>query len=430
MDASGGEYGAASSRRAFLALAATTATTIAGCETRSPAEQPGTPPAPPADAAYATTASQPSGNNALDGAGDLAAATPVDIAPPGTPAWLLAFGGRASHWTVVTTDGHARTYRVADGGSDLVTDHGRVATPPLAYRADGAVGLVTPPADSAALSSPVVLADGLLYVAANGDIVRRRADGTVRLGVDAPPDARIVELDERRYVLYGDRTDRYRHGALGDSIEGSSLALVDVERDHVSRTRLPAPLVFEGLAPLVADLDADGRPEIVTTVADAADGARIRAYTADGTAIATGASYGPGWRHQLCVAPFPPDGHPELAVVRKPHVDRTLEFYRLTPDGLTVTATRPGFSSHTYGSRVVAGGLAVDGDDDGRPALLVPTAERTTLAAIRRTAAGTARAFSLSLGGTLATNLTGVTLADGGVAVGAGTADRVRVWQA
>jgi hypothetical protein len=152
-------------------------------------------------------------------------------------------------------------------------------------------------------------------------------------------------------------------------------------------------------------------------------------YATDGTELATGPVYGPGWRHQLCVAPFGPDGGTELAVVRKPHVDRMLECYRLDGGELTVTAAHEGYASHTYGSRNVDGGLAADLDGDGRPELLVSTTDRRALAAVRRTSGGVERVWTLPLGGDLVTNVAGVARDGGRLAVGAGTAEGVRIWQ-
>lgn len=146
----------------------------------------------------------------------------------------------------------------------------------------------------------------MLYVAPDGDVVLWGTDETTRLDVAALPDGGIVRVDADRYALYGGRTDRYEHGA------------------------------------------------------------RIRVYGTDGTALATGPVYGPRWRHQLCVAPFRTDGTGEFAVVRKPHVDRTVEFYWLDGDVLSVTATRSGYASHRYGSRNLGGGLAVGaGTEEG-----------------------------------------------------------------
>lgn len=419
------------SRRSLLATTTGALTLAAGCGERTPQSTPtGDPTSLSSDATYAYTHQQPSGNRVLHGRGDVGGATPVEISVEGTPSWLLAFArGPDTYWTVVTEDGTATTHRVGSGEPERMSDHGTVARPPLGYFAGEIPEVVTPPRDAAARTHPVFSADGFVYVAADGDVVVRRGETETRAAVAAPSDARPVALGDGRYVLYGDRTDQYRHGALGDTVEGSSLVVVDVpaERIDVSVT-LDPPAVFEGLFPLVADLDGDGDAEVVTTVATPEDGARIRVYTPDGDELATGPVYGPGWRHQLCVAPFAPDGTTELAVVRKPHVDRTLEYYRLTDDGLVIRTTREGYATHTYGSRNLDQALGADFDDDGRPELLVPTTDRTDLAVVRRTADGTESAGSLSLDAPLTTNVVGVA-ADDRIAVGAGTADGIRIWK-
>ncbi|WP_210408966.1 hypothetical protein [Halorhabdus rudnickae] len=265
-------------------------------------------------------------------------------------------------------------------------------------------------------------------MAANGDFVVD-GDNRSRLSIDAPPDVRPVSLGDGTYVVYGDVTDRYRHGALGDTLEPSSLVVVDpIGPEVVTRTVLDAPLVFEGVQPLVADLDSDGDPEIVTTIADAENGARIAIYSPTGERIATGPVYGPGWRHQLAVAPFAPDSSTELAAILKPHVTHTLEYYRLEDGDLSVSATVDGVSSHTYGSRNLDGAVAADLDDDGAVELFVPTTDRRRLVAVTRRSSEAQIQWEWELGGQLTSNLTGVGLDDGGVAVGAATANDVFVW--
>lgn len=430
------------SRRAVLTAGFGVVTGLAGCtesadspESTGPA---GTPALPVDDGTAGYTHLRPSGNRTVSGAGAIDDARPVDIAVDGQPSWLLAFGGEGSYWTVVTEDGTATTYRVREGASDIVTDHGTVSTPPLGFRSDDGTELLGPsdsdgltvPDDCADHTHPVVVDGGLLYVATDGDVVIWRGEAVTRLDLSAPVDARPVRVGQEQYAVYGGATDRYQHGALGDTVEPSTLAVVDTASEAVETTiTLDSPTVFEGLWPQAADLTGDGTRELLTTVADSSSGARIRVYDTDGAELATGPIYGSGWRHQLCVAPFGPGGDPALAVVRKPHVDFTVEFYRLDDEGLNVTAARQGYSTHTYGSRNIDGALAGDLDGDGRPELLVPVTARERLDAVRRTPEGTTLAWSLSLGGTLTTNVTGIALDDGSIAVGAGTVDGIRVWQ-
>jgi len=435
------------SRRAILTAASTIA--LSGCHApgatgttrEESSETAGTPPTttPPAAGEYWDTRPSPTGNRTLDGAGAVRDADPVTFTVDGSPQWLVAHPATdGSRWTVVSDEGRAAQWRVTDDAviSEATFDPLPAGMPPIVATGDGDPRLVRPPSGAARLAGPVVAPGSddrsprLLVVAGSGDLLAR-GESAHRLAIDGLPDARIAALGDDRVALYGTTTDRYTHGALGDSIEGTSLLIVDAtEPAIVSQTQVGPPAVFEGLGPLAADLDGDGQPEIVTTVADSAEGARIAVFDADANRVATGPVYGPGWRHQLTVAPFGPDGRPELAVVLKPHVDKTLEFYRLDGDNLSVAVTIDGFSTHTYGSRITDGAIAGDLDGDGRVEALVPTSERTAFEAVRRTAEGARRVWRLSLpfDDAIRSNVTGVTLEDG-VAVGAAGSETVAVWQ-
>ena len=260
-------------RRALLVAAAAAGIPAAtGCVGRP---QPATSPQPidpPRDATYAYTHQRPGGNRVVSGGGAVVDATPVEFAVAGTPAWLLASGReRATDWTVVTDRGAATTHRIeaGSGTAERVADHGTVPLPPLGYRAGGTPRVVVPPPDAAAHTHPVVAGDAVAYVAADGDVVIRQNETTTRADVAAPPDARPVALGDGRYVVYGGWTDRYRHGALGDTVEGSSLVVVDPPAGRITvAATLDPPAVFEGLYPLVADLDGS-RPEVATAVTTA-----------------------------------------------------------------------------------------------------------------------------------------------------------------
>lgn len=423
-------------------LASVPAVGLAGCLGDGGSDENFTPPpspTPPAGRdAYWYTHPQPTGNRHLAGAGNVRDADPVTLDVSGTPKWLVAYpGDGGSRWAVVTEDGQATRWRVADGGA---TREGQFSplprgTPPVVATEGSRSYRVELPPGMADTGSPTVDPgeDGadprLLYVSKNGDLVVV-GEETTRLPVDAPADARLAAVGDGRYALFGDATDRYEHGALGDTVEGSSLVVVDpVVPEVQARSTLEPPAVFEGLQPLVADLDGDGDPEIVTTLADSENGARIAVHDADGDVVATGPIHEPGWRHQLVVAPLGPGGAPELAVVRKPHVDKLLEFYRLDGRSLDVVATAEGFSSHTYRSRITDGAVAADLDDDGATEVIVPRADRTELGAVRRHEGGTAVPWTLSPPGTVRSNVTGIAPSDGGLAVGVGTDEGVWIWQ-
>ena len=428
-------------RRTVLTAGAGGLLWLAGCSDREPnsttavgspsAPAPATiPPGP-----YWYTHPRSTGNRILSGAADLRATDPVRIAVDGRPMWLVAHTARqGSYWTVVTTAGTATRWRVHNGAASAPTrlsDQAPTHPPVVAADDAGPVLLDRPSAMSQTAGQMVASEGGLsrrLFVAANGDLVVD-GDNRSRLPIDAPPDVRPASLGDGRYVIYGDVTDRYGHGALGDRLEPSSLLVVDPTAPAVvARTRLDASCVFEGLQPLIADLDGDGDPEVVTTIADTANGARLAIYSPAVERIATGPVHGLGWRHQLVVAPFGPDGTVELAVVLQPHITRRLEYYRLGAGELTVQTTLEAVSSHTYGSRILGGAVAADLDGDGTVELLVPTANRRRLVGVSRTTGGAHPQWSWPLGDQLTSNLTGVGLAGGGVAVGAATASGVLVW--
>lgn len=369
--------------------------------------------------------------------------TPVDIPLGGTPRWVVAAPdgvGEGVFWAVTMSDGSVQTYRVA-GGSATVVNLGAniypVETPPvLVVGADGPA-LLTPDGPAATATHPIFFngQNGLAYVDPDGALVVRQGETEIRLVVDALPDARILVDEHDRLLLLSGPTTRYGHGVLGDTIEASSITLVETAPDpRVAQViEIPPPRVVEGIAPLWVDWDEDGTREIIVTLSDADNGAQIVVYDENGDKVAAGPAIGQGyrWRHQLSVAPFGPEGQLELVDVLTPHIGGVVEFYRWNGDALEIVARLPGYTSHVMGTRNLDMAVAADVDGDGRTELIVPDQQRHGLHALAHTADGVAVLWSAPADGKIITNVAAATHADGGLAVGVGKQEGVlRVWQA
>lgn len=394
-------------------------------------------PRPPS--AYGYTHLQPDGNRRASGRGDLPDADPIDVELQIPPEWLVALPeAPGSVWAAVGTDGRAQGFRLEGRDVEQIqVDPGRLPSgmPPLLAGTAGTPTFVTAPETASSTTHPIpVDGDRILSVTDGGDLVLWDDDEIDRLRIDALPDARLVRDESGRVALLTSPTERYDHGVLGDSIEADRVSVVDPgggSIEVVSHANVSDDAVIEGIAPIWADLTGDGTRDLVVTLSDADEGARVAAFGTDGERIASGPAIGRGhrWRHQLAVAPFVADGPQEIAVVRTPHIGGTVEFYRLDGESLDIVGTVSGYSTHVIGSRNLDGGLVGDLDDDGRLELLVPTQQRTELAGLRRTTTGAEEAWRLPLGGTVHTNLVGVRTADDTLIVGVGREDgTVRVW--
>ncbi len=214
----------------------------------------------------------------------------------------------------------------------------------------------------------------------------RRARGAQRmlclwlalLGLVAPAAPAFSEhIASARYAA---PTDRYAHGVLGDAIEWGALVL----KLDTGRTRtftLPQDHVFEDLAPRLADLDGDGQPEVIVVEADVSRGAALAIYGAAGK-IAETPHIGTSnrWLAPIGAADFDGDGYTEIAYVDRPHLAKTVRLWRFRDGTLQPVANLPGFSNHRIGEDFISGGVR---DCNGRPEMIVATANWSRLAAIR-----------------------------------------------
>ncbi|MEQ9330069.1 VCBS repeat-containing protein [Thalassobaculum sp.] len=233
------------------------------------------------------------------------------------------------------------------------------------------------------------------------------------------PDGGIAEAAGQGVVRawYERPTGRYGHGVLGDAIEGGSLVAVDPEgrrHEHV----LPVSRVFEDITPRLADLDGDGRNEVVTIRSDLASGAAVAVYgIRDGALVEIAATAPIGsanrWLSIAAIADFLGDGTRTVAVVRTPHLAGLLELLALR-DGRLVRVAGPvaGFSSHAIGSRVLS--LAAAIERAGAADLAVPDLARRRVVLVRF-AGGLRAVASRDLPGRVADRIR--PLATGGLAV-------------
>ena len=366
-------------------------------------------------------------------------ATQIDIPLDGKPVWTAGIPFEDGFaWAVALEDGSLQAFQVNSSGyahiniTPLQLPSG---APLTIYSQNGQLlALTAPGADASPLTSQILFNTSIpeiAYIATNGDLVIQKENIETRLPVAALPDSRILSDGNGRLLLLSNPTDRYTHDVLGDEIEAGALTLVEIKPEpRVLRTiSIPKSDVIEGIYPIWADLNNDGELEIIATLSNAQDGARIVAFREDGSLLAEGPAIGTGyrWRHQLMVAPFGESGENLLAVVRTPHIGGVVEFYQLNGNKLEIVAEIPGISTHSLGSRNLFTALAGDFDNDGQVELLAPDQSHTHLAIVGVDGASIPQ---LDLDAELVTNLASIIIPDSGtssLAVGLSN-NTLRIW--
>lgn len=236
---------------------------------------------------------------------------------------------------------------------------------------------VVNPSDASKQSAPVWTTHGLIYVNDKGNAVVR---GKV-LDIDAAKDNEIAVASNIAVVLIQPTTS-YAHGVLGDNVESNGFAVIDLKNREVIAKKLITEIgVIEQKGVLLADLDADGIVEIVVTISNDTEGARVNAYGLDGQLKYAGTpiNHGYRWRHVFFAAADFGSGV-RIANVITPHIGGTLEFLEAKKnDILRRTTSTYGFSSHSIGSANLGMGLAVDTDGDSLPEVMVPEVNKRVI---------------------------------------------------
>lgn len=391
---------------------------------------------------YFYTFHNPAGNRFVRGSGSFPHVIAIDIPLRGIPIWAVGYAMETAIWHIVLADGALQVVEVAPGGlaRTLAFQAGwfNGAQPPLVgvSMIEGAYVLRSD--DSVSHSThPIPVNDfETLYIDRAGDLALSMEEGLLaRLPVNAQPEARMVMNSRGQVALYANARDQVGMPGIGSA--AATLLILDVRKSQIRllvRLELPGDDVFAGIAPFWADIDGDGREDLLTTVTNARLGARLRAYLWDGAGIrqavdspATG--HGNRWRHQLSAANFAPDGQIEIAAMRNLPDTGKLEFFRYDGDALIPSAALPGFTNRGLASLNHDQAAAGDFDGDGLPEVLVMDRARQAIVAVQRTQTGAAVAWKLDAEGEIRSNFAPVELLDGGMALAVGAGDRrLRVW--
>ena len=207
------------------------------------------------------------------------------------------------------------------------------------------------------------------------------------------------------WAWLGSPTRRYPHGALGSQVHAASLHVVTETPlkaygpPKVLSVELPLTRVFEDRLLRLADLDGDGKDEIIVVESDAFQGSSVVVYglrsTPTGASAksrsqtrlvelarspAAGSTF--RWLNPVGVADFDGDGMMDIASVTTPHIGGVLTLYHYTPPKLVPFAKAMDVSNHKMGAleQRLASIVNLPGQ---RPTIIVPDMTLTALHALR-----------------------------------------------
>jgi len=181
-------------------------------------------------------------------------------------------------------------------------------------------------------------------------------------------------------------TRRYRHNILGDDVEASGLAVIDRNGKRYD-LKLDEQSVFEDRKVRIADLDKDGKEELIVVHSYLNSGGALAVYGIRNGKIQlideTPAIGIPNrWLNPAVIADVDRDGKLELAYVETPHIGGILHVMNLVNGKLVYKYRSYSTSNHGIGSRIQELAAAIDWNGDGVNDIALPNANRTRIKVI------------------------------------------------
>ncbi len=194
---------------------------------------------------------------------------------------------------------------------------------------------------------------------------------------ESPPDAgRITGTSGIAEAWYGDATQRYGHGVLGDSIEAQTLYVKPSGDEGCALSFTTSnQSVFEDVTPRLADVTGDGIDDIITIESDIERGASLAIYSIVENQLqkiastpAIGTRY--RWLAPIGTADFNNDNIADVAYVETPHLGGVIKVWSFAGGAPELLASQSGYSNHRIGENYITGGVA---HCNGQTQMIVPS---------------------------------------------------------